>query len=56
MYFTNDQFAWFLSSESSGLSFAFHEFKNITDSDWTLDISDKCLFSAYLPEMRVTLT
>ena len=37
------------SSESSGLSFAFHEFEDVSNSDGSLDISDKvtfvCLFS-----------
>jgi len=38
------------SSESSGLSLAFHELEDISDSDWTLDVSQKvsfvCLFTA----------
>ena len=32
------------SSESSGLSFWFHEFEDITDSDGALDVSDKVSF------------
>lgn len=29
------------SSESSGFSFAFHEFKDVSDSDGSLNVSDK---------------
>lgn len=29
------------SSESTGLSFAFHKFEDISNSDWALDIADK---------------
>ena len=51
MYFINKSHVRDItgSSKSSGLSFAFHKFENVPDSDGTLDISDKvsfiCLFT-----------
>ena len=36
------------SSEPSGFSFAFHELEHITDSDWTLHVSDEVTFVSLL--------
>lgn len=32
------------SSESSGLSFRFHEFQDVANSDWALHVSDEVSF------------
>ncbi len=46
MYFINKSHECDItgSSESSGLSFTFHEFEDVSDSDWALDVSDEVSF------------
>ena len=36
------------SSESAGFSFAFHEFEDITNAHWTLDVSDEVSLVGFL--------
>lgn len=37
----------YLSSESACFSFAFHEFEDISDSDWSFDVTDEVTFVSF---------